>query len=159
MRRIFSKALPDSQSQYRKKQSGYEIAGSHDFVTRHCQFVPQLVRSIPAAMLQRRIVLAPQKAISRNSDEHQPSLLRHTMDFPKRPQVIVSVLQNVQGRQDIKRAASKRQFLDMGKGYRLNAALVAKAQRFDRIVDPNRIGESSKGVDVRARAASDIENA
>src|SRR5262245_47097933 len=109
-------------------------------------------------MLQSLIVLAPQKSVSRHSDQNQSLFLADPMNLAQAVQVIVGMFQNIEGRHDIKRTATKRKVLDGRKGNGFDSSHLTKMQGVHRRVDPDRRRQPSKRARVGPRTASNIEN-
>src|SRR5262245_35141 len=114
--------------------------------------------SVATTVLQRLIVLAPKKAVRGNSNQDQSLLRCDAVDFAKRVQVVIGVLEHIQRCDYIETTARKWQVLHRRKGDGLNAAALAKVQGIHRSIDPDRRGQTSEGAHIRASPATDIEN-
>src|SRR5262249_43460686 len=110
--RSLPQSLPNSKCKDRKEKRGNEIAGPNDFKAGNDKLVPQFVSRVAAAMFQRFVVLAPEKAVSRNGDQNQTIFLPHAMDFSQAVQVVSGMFQNIQGSYDVEDARDERQVFD-----------------------------------------------
>ena len=97
--------------------------------TRGGQFVPQLVGGIPAPVLQGFVMLAPKESVSRYGHHHQTIFTADPLEFAKCREIIVRVLKDVHGRDDVELIIVERQPLCRRESHGIDAPASAELQR------------------------------